>query len=179
MKYLLTFITLVLFTHVFGQFSKEESDVLEIVNKQDTLPRDIFLDSTLLKNMKVSTSNARQVWFSTSRTEKHIEQLFDIRLKFENHDSAMVFHKKYLGINSEYGPEIRKHKINYDGAVDFHVYKGADMVNKMVAQYGLQMFCYIFVVDDYFVKIYITCNKDYKPEKFQELVTDVILRIKK
>jgi hypothetical protein len=181
MKHILTLIIALSFTltNAYGQFSKEEKEILEIVKSQDSIPRSVFLDSTLLANMKVKVTNTRQIWFSKSKTEKHIDQLFDIRLKFANHDSALAFHKKYLGANSEYGPEIKKHKIKYKGADEFEAFNGADMVNKMVEPYGLQMYCYLFVVDNYFVKIYVTCNKDYKPEKFQDLVTDIINRIKK
>jgi hypothetical protein len=164
---------------VLSQFSKEEDEVLEIVNSQDSLPRNIFLDSTLLVNMKLQATNTRQIWSSKSKTEKQIDQLFDIRLEFPTHDAAMDFHQKYLAGNSEYGPEIKKHKIPYAGAGEFRVYKGTDLINKMAEVYGLQMYCYPFFVENYFVKVYITCNKEYKPEKFQDLIGVIISRIKK
>lgn len=181
MRHILVFIVACLCTQVgvYAQFSKEEKEILDIVQAQDSLPRNIFLDSTLLSQMRLVRTNTRQVWFSTNRIEKHIEQLFDIRLKFEDHNAALKFHQKYLNENSEFGPEIKKHKIKSAGAEEFKVFKGTSIVNKMVEAYGFQMYCYLFVVDNYFVKVYVCCNIDYKPEKFQHLITDIIARIKK
>ena len=180
MKHISILIAVFLFaiSNTYGQFSQEGTEILKIVRSQDSIPRSIFLDSTLLKNMDVKAMNTRQIWFSMDKTKKHLETLFDIRLKFVNNQAAMEFHRKYLGANSEYGSEIKNHKITYKGANDFKVFNGTKLVNDMVEPYGFKMFCYIFVVDNYFAKIYITCDKSYKPEKFQNLVTDIIKRIK-
>lgn len=180
MKHITSLIIIFTFamSNVYSQNTKEETEIIEIINTQDSIPRNVFLDSTLLANMTSRSMNTRQMWYSINRTEKHIDQLFDIRIKFENHDAALKFHKKYLKTNSEEGPEIKKHKIKSEGAEEFKVFKGEKTVNALVENFGLQMYCYLFVVGNYFVKVYITCSKDYKPNKFQNLVSDIISRIK-
>lgn len=179
MRTSITVFLLLLCGSVFGQFSKKELQLDSIFSTQDSLPRSVFLDSTLLGKMQVKAWKAQQTWFSTDKNEKHIEMLFDIRCRFSTHDSAMAFHENYLDLNSEYGPEIKQHNIKTKGASGFKVFRAPALINGMAAQSGLQMYCYLFVVDNYFVKIYVNCNKSYGPEKFQDLITESIKRIKK
>ncbi|MEI6752144.1 MAG: hypothetical protein WCK78_03155 [Paludibacter sp.] len=181
MKYIVRIIVMLLLTlsNVYGQHSQDRKEVSEIIRAQDSIPRKVFLDSTFLPNMKVNVKNTIQIWDCQSKTEKHIYSLCDLRIKFANHDSALKFHKKYLQYNSENGPEIRNHRIDSNGADEFKVFNGSYLYNQMLSSGGLQIYCYLFVVDNYYVKVFITCNKDYKPEKFQDLVKDIITRIKK
>lgn len=51
-------------------------------------------------------------------------------------------------------------------------------MNKLFSSFDLQVYCFLFVVDNYFAKIFITCNKDYEPEEFQDIITEAIKRIK-
>src|SRR6478752_7680337 len=125
MRFIFVLFFLSFFNSSFGQFSQREKGILAIVKKQDSIPRNIFLDSASIGNLKVWKANTKQVWSSTNRVEKHIEQLYDIRLKFKNHDSAMAFHEEYKKENAEFAPEIKKHKINSDGASNFRVFEGA------------------------------------------------------
>ncbi len=163
-----------------AQFSVRENEAIKIEQSQDTLPRTIFLDSTDLPNLKLNFArNSRQVWSSIGRDTKEIEQFFDIRIKFESREKALAFHKEYWKENSEYGPEIRKHKVDTQGTEDFRAFKAADLLNEMSAEYGLQMYCYIFVVDNYFVKFFISCKKELAPNVIQPYVNSVVEKIKK
>lgn len=45
--------------NIFGQFPKEEREIMDIIIAQDSIPRNVFLDSTLLPNMKVNATNAK------------------------------------------------------------------------------------------------------------------------
>lgn len=164
----------------FGQFSEREKILMDIEKKQDTIPRSFFLDSSDLKNLNlVYAGNTRQIWRSTNKETQNIEQFYDIRIKFDSKEKATSFHKEYWKENSEFGPEIKKHKITEKGTTSFRVFKGADLVNKMVAPYGLQMYCFIFVVDSYFVKFFITCKKEQEPSIIQPYLDSVISKIKK
>jgi hypothetical protein len=161
-----------------AQPAGREKEIMKIVNSRDSVPRSVFLDSVNLPEMRMRRSNTRQVWMTNGTNDKHLNQLFDIRLPFATHDSALWFHRHYLSENAEGGPEIIKHRITATGADELRVYRGSALVNGMVKQYGLQMYCYLFVVDNYFVKVYICCNIKYKPNKFEPLITDIIRRIK-
>jgi len=163
----------------FGQFSEREKELIEFEKKQDTIPRSVFLDTTDLQSLNlVYAVNTRQIWRSTNKETQNIEQFYDIRIKFDSKEKALSFHKEYWKENSEFGPEIKKHKINVKGTEDFRVFKGADLVNQMVAPYGLQMYCFIFVVDSYFVKFYISCKKELEPSIIQPYLDMVISKIK-
>lgn len=163
----------------FGQFNGREKELIEIEKKQDSISRLVFLDSTDFKNLKlVYAVNSRQIWRSTSRETQDIEQFYDIRIKFETKEKALAFHKEYWKENSEFGSEIKKHEINIKGIENFRVFKGADVVNQLVASYGLQMYCFIFVVDSYFVKFYISCKIEIEPSVIQPYLDKVISKIK-
>ena len=178
MRTALAIIFIFVFANSYGQNSKRDNEIYEIEKNQDSIPRSVFLDSTLLPNMTVVINNTRQVWSSNSKNDKHIMQLYDIRMRFKDHKAALAFHKKYLRENSEFGEEIFDHSINSTGADEFRVFRGTAALNALSAQMGYQMFCFLFVVDNYFVKIFISCNKTYKPEKFQDIITEAIKRIK-
>jgi hypothetical protein len=163
----------------FGQFSERERELIEFEKKQDSIPKSVFLDTTDIKNLKlVYSGNTRQVWRSTNKETQNIEQFYDVRLKFDSKEKALTFHKEYWKENSEYGPEVKNHKIKVNGTEDFRVFKGSDMVNQMVAQYGLQMYCFIFVVDNYYVKFYISCKKELEPSIIQPYLDSVIKKVK-
>lgn len=164
----------------FGQFGGREKELIEIEKKQDSIPRSAFLDSTMIKNLNlVSSGKTRQIWYSTTNEIQEINQFYDIRLKFESKEEALFFHKKYWKENSEFGPEIKKHKIKTTGTDDFRAFKGAESINQMIARYGLQIYCFIFVVDGYFVKFYVSCSKDSKPDIIQPYVDNILGKLKK
>jgi len=161
----------------YGQDSPEELELLAIVDQQDSLPRSVFLDSTLLPDMKFYGTNTRNVWSSKSHSGKVMEQFYDIRLVFKTHEEALAFHEKYLELNAEYGPQIKKHKLKTVGASEFKAYEGSELLNSMIKEYNLQLYCFLFVVDNYFVKCYISCPLDFKPTAFQAIINDVIQRV--
>lgn len=163
----------------FGQYNPEELELLAIVDQQDSLPRSVFLDSTLLPDMKFYGTNTRNVWSSKSHSGKVMEQFYDIRLAFKTHEEALAFHEKYLELNAENGPQIKKHKLKTVGASEFKAYEGSELLNSMIKEYNLQLYCFLFVVDNYFVKCYISCPLDYKPSTFQAIINDVIQRVQK
>lgn len=180
MEMRMAFFTLLLFGlfSSFGQNSEREKELIAIEQNQDSITRLVFLDSTELTNLKLLYSGkTRQIWRSTSRVTQNIEQFYDIRLQFESKKKALAFHKDYWRENSEFGPEIKKHKINIDGADAFRVFKGENMVNQMIERFGLQMYCYLFVVDNYFVKFYISCKAEFEPTIIQPYLTKVIAKI--
>ena len=162
-----------------AQYSERENKLIAIEQDQDSLPRSIFLDSTDLPALKkVLTVNSRQIWRSTGQQTQNIDQLYDIRIRFDSKEKALEFHKEYWKENSEFGPEIKKHKIDVSGTEAFRAFSGADLLNGMSARYGLQMYCYLFVVDNYFVKLYITCKKELKPDVIQQQLNSVVRKIK-
>ena len=152
----------------FGQNREMLIQMMDVINLQDTIPREVFLDSTMMEHMKLShTLNWRNIWSDIDKKTKSIDQFYDIRIMFNTEADARAFNKKYLDVNSENGPEIKKHKVDVDGIIDLHIYSHNETVAKMfLNDNGLQAFCYVFVVDNYFVKFYITCIKDYKPDYF-------------
>jgi len=168
---LLMFITLI----SFGQFTEQEQELIEFEKKQDTISRSIFLDTTDFIDLKlVYVINTRQIWRSTNKETQNIEQFYDIRIKFDSKEKALSFHEEYWKENSEFGPEIKKHEIKTNGTEDFRVFKGADIVNQMSASNGLQIYCYIFVINSYFVKFYISCKKTLQPSIIQPYLDKVI-----
>lgn len=169
------------FSISWSQFSIEEEEMMEIVkNNGANIPTTVFLDTTIVKNMKLANAtNWRHIWFDIEDSIKSIKQFYDIRLKFDSNKDAVKFNKKYMGINSEFAPRIKKHNLNFEGANSFYVFAGSSSYTKMMEPYGYQSFCFLFVVDNYFVKIYVTCLKEYTPDKFQNFVSEAIKRVKK
>jgi hypothetical protein len=180
MKYIFLNIFLCLIAlNSLAQFNSREAELIEIEQSQDTLPRTIFLDSTEFPNLKmIFVTNSRQVWRSTYQEILNIEQFYDIRIKFDSKEKAFAYHNEYWKENSEFGPEIKKHNIKTNGTEKFRVFHGTELINKMVGVYGRQMFCYIFIIDNYYIKFYIDCKKDLKPEIIQPFLDSVIKRIK-
>jgi len=168
---------LLIYITTFGQYTQKELEVSTIFEQQDSIPRSVFLDSTMLPEMKFYGTNARNVWSSKNHNGDEIEQFYDIRLSFKTHEEALAFHEKYLEENSEYGPQIKKHKLKTVGASEFKAYEGSKPLNSMIKGYNLQLYCFLFVVDNYFVKCYTSCPLDYKPESFQAIINDIIQRI--
>ena len=161
----------------FGQYTQKELELFKIVEEQDSLPRSIFLDSTLLPDMKFYGTNTRNVWSSKSHSGNTVEQFYDIRLAFKTHEEALAFHEKFLEENAEYGPQIKKHKLKTVGASEFKAYEGSKLINSMVKAYNMQMYCFLFVVDNYFVKCYLSCPLEFKPTAFQATINENIQRI--
>jgi hypothetical protein len=165
---------------VSGQFSKEEQQLMQIADAQDSLPRSIFVDPNGIHPMKLSNkSNWRQVWNDVDDEQRGLVQLYDIRLKFENHKEALKFHRDFLELNAENGGRIKKHGIQVSGAEALYVFSGSELMNTMVRDYGYQMYCILFTVDNYFVKMYISCTMASLPKDFQPLVEQAVERIRK
>ena len=179
MKNLLLLLCLISAYSTNGQISERVKALIKFEKGQDSISRTVFLDASEIKGLKLMLqSNTRQIWRSTNSTSQDIEQFYDIRFKFDSNAEALAFHKEYENENAEFGPKIKKHKVKTTGAEEFAAYKGATMVNKMSAPYGLQMYCYLFVVDNYFVKFYISCKKTLAPNIIQPYLTAVIKKIK-
>jgi len=164
---------------LFGQFDEREKLIMDIVNNQDTISRSLFLDSTDFKNFKLTyAGNTRQIWRSKSKETQNIEQFYDIRIKFDSKEKALAFHKEFWKENSEFGSEIKKHKIKTKGTDGFSVFNGNEVVNHMLAAYGIRHYCFIFVIDSYFVKFYISCKKELEPTIIQPYLDKVKEKIK-
>ncbi len=165
----------------FGQFTLEETEMMEIIKVNGAyIKSSAFLDTATIKNMKLANSTSwRNLWVDKEDTIKNIKQFYDIRLKFDSKKEAIKFHKKYLGLNSEYSEKIKLHGIKFDGAEVFSVYKGSKEYADLMEPYGYQVFCLLYVVEDYFVKQHITCLKEHIPSTFQNFVTTTIKKIKK
>lgn len=181
MKKIIVFICLMNIGSLWSQFSPAENEMMEIVKKNGaTVPPSVFLDSSTVKNMQLANVTSwRHIWSDDADDSlKQIMQFYDIRLKFETNKEALKFHKKYLGLNSEFGPRIRKHGVNHEGADAFYIYSGSKVYSEMMKPYGFKIICYLFVVDNYFVKLYVTCLTEYQPINFQDFVNESIKRIK-
>ena len=165
----------------YAQFSAEEIEMMEIIKTNGAyISPSIFLDTSIIKNMKLANNNGwRHLWVDKEDTIKNIKQFYDIRLKFDTKKDALKFHKKYLGLNSEYSEKIKIHGIKFEDADAFYVYKGGKEYTQLMEPYGYQVFCLLYVVDDYFVKQHITCMKEHIPETYQNFVTTTIKKIKK
>lgn len=165
----------------FSQFTNEETEMMEIIKVNGAyIKNNLFLDTVTIKNMKLANSSSwRHLWVDKEDTIKNIKQFYDIRLKFDSKKEAIKFHKKYLGLNSEYSEKIKLHGIKFDGADIFIVYKGSKEYTELMEPYGYQVFCLIYVVDDCFVKQHITCIKEHTPITYQNFVTTTIKKIKK
>ena len=179
-SFILLTTSLLLSATLFCQFSAEESEMMEIIKINGAyIKNSVFLDTATIKNMKLANNASwRHLWVDKEDTIKDIKQFYDIRLKFESKKEALKFHKKYLGLNSEYSEKIKLHGISTEGSDAFYVYKGGDEYSKMMDPYGYQVFCLLYVVDDYFVKQHITCLKEFTPQRFQNFVTTTIKKIK-
>ena len=165
----------------FGQFTLEETEMMEIIKVNGAyIKNSVFLDTATIKNMKLANATSwRHLWVDKEDTIKNIKQLYDIRLKFDSKKEAIKFHKKYLDLNSEYSEKIKLHGIKFEGADVFCVYKGSKEYTELMEPYGYQVFCLLYVVDDYFVKQHITCLKEHTPSTYQNFVTTTIKKIKK
>lgn len=181
MRKILVYVCLIYSGFSWGQFSPAENEMMEIVKKNGAnIPSSVFLDSLIVKHMQIAnTTSWRHIWSDVDDSIKHVMQFYDIRLKFDSNKEALKFHKKYLGLNSEFGPRIKRHGVNFDDAEAFYVFSGSKVYSKMMEPYGFQILCYLFVVDNYFVKLYVTCLTEYTPLEFQGFVTEAIGRIKK
>ena len=175
---------LIIFTfcigHSWTQFSEEENEMMEIVKENGaSIPSSVFLDTTILVDLQIANSTSwRHIWMDIEDSTKQIMQLYDIRLKFDSKKDALKFHKKFSGLNSEYGPKINNPEINFEGATKFSVFSGSPEFTQMMEPYGFQIFCFLFVVDNYFAKIYLTCAKENTPSDFQKIISYAILKIK-
>jgi hypothetical protein len=179
MKYLFYLLAFISFSAA-AQFSKEEMEMTEIikVNGAYISPK-LFLDTNQLKDLKlVNSTSWRKLWSDIEDSSKNIIQMYDIRLKFESKKEAQKFHKKYVGINSEFGPKIANSNVKFTGALSPMVFGSSPNYEKMMGAYGYKTICFLFVVDSYFVKIYINCKNEIKPESYQNLVDSAIKKIR-
>lgn len=119
------------------------------------------------------------MWNDVDDSIKSIQQFFDIRIKFDSNKAARKFHRDYLPQNSEHGTEVKNHRFKIYGVDDLKVYTQSEMMNALFLEpYGLQAFTFLFVVNDYFVKFYVTCRKDYKPKFFERYIIEARDKIK-
>lgn len=180
MRNIFLLICIIQFGNSWGQFSAAENEMSEIVKLHGaSVPPAIFLDSSTVKYMQLANSTSwRHIWSDIDDSVKSVMQFYDIRLQFDSKKDALKFHKNYLGLNSEFGPKIKQHGITYQGADALYVYSGSKVYSQMMEPYGFQILCILFVVDNYFVKLYVTCLKEYTPDHFQDFVTEAISKIK-
>ncbi|MCE2743144.1 MAG: hypothetical protein LW701_06220, partial [Fluviicola sp.] len=92
---------------------------------------------------------------------------------------ATAFHKNYLKLNSENGIKHKHHGLKFEGANNFYAFDASEQINNMMKMVGMRAYCFLFVVDNYVVKLYLTSTIDSKPVKFQKLITEAISKIKK
>jgi hypothetical protein len=174
-------LSLLLSKPLFAQFTAEEIEMMDIIKINGAyITPSVFLDTSTIKNMKLANNNGwRHLWVDKEDTIKNIKQFYDIRLKFDSKKDALKFYKKYLGLNSEYSEKIKIHGIKFEGTEMFSVYKGGKEYTELMSPYGYQVFCLLYVVNDYFVKQHITCLKEHTPSTYQNFVTTTIKKIKK
>ncbi len=181
MKHIILYVSLLFlcFTTLFSQGNEKERELIEILENQKPIPSSIFLNTTNFQPMKlVSSNNWRHIWNDVEDSIKTISQIYDIRVKFDSNKEATQFQKEFIKINSENGIKHRKHGIKFKGANAFYVFTGNEKVNSMMKIAGLQAYCLLFVVDNYFVKLYITTKTNTKVTHFQPLIDEAISKIK-
>ena len=181
MKQLIIYVGLLLLLSptLFSQGNEKERELIEILENQKPIPNSLFLNATNYQPMKlVSSNNWRHIWNDLEDTIRLISQIYDIRVKFDSNKDAVQFQKDYIKINSENGVKHRKHGIKFKGANAFFAFTGNEKVNSIMKTAGLQAYCLLFVVDNYFVKIYITTKINTKITQFQPLINEAIYKIK-
>lgn len=175
----LVFISLAAFS--FSQDEERLNEIMDIVSEQDSIDRAVFLDFKFNDDLVINhQGNWRQIWASKSMSKNEINQFYDIRLKFDSNKEALAFHKEYKVENSENGPVIKKHKIKIKGVDELGVYTQQKLIAKsMLEPMGFQAFCFIFVVDNYFVKMYTVCPLSYKAKDFEKYIVEAKNKIGK
>ncbi|MBI1837261.1 MAG: hypothetical protein HYR91_08360 [Flavobacteriia bacterium] len=164
---------------MLAQNTDQEKELVRILESQKPISTNLFVDPNIIHPMTlVSTINWRKVWNDKDDSLKFISQFYDVRLKFESNNEAIQFHKDYLKLNSENGIKHKHHGIKFEGANNFYVFDASEQINKMMNMVGMRAYCFLFVVDNYVIKLYLTCNIDSKPAKFQKLITEAISKIK-
>jgi len=79
--------------------------VMDIINANDTIPDELFLDTSLLKHMRIShTLKYRRLWTGFDDTFKGIHQFYDIRVRFDSDSAALAFHREYMRKIRNQGP---------------------------------------------------------------------------
>jgi hypothetical protein len=143
-------------------------EVMDIINASDTIPEELFLDTANIRNMFVSNRlKYRRVWNDINDTIKSISQFYDIRIKFDSDSAALAFHREYMEESSESGPKVKIKFKSPEGVTDLRLFTQNEKIAKVFLEpYGFQAYCFLFVVDNYAVKFYISCLTSYKPDYF-------------
>jgi hypothetical protein len=162
-----------------SQFAMNEKEVARIMEIQDSLPRTVFLDSTKLQGMQVYAGKNFQYWEPRNVFNYKIKELYDIRLKFQNSDTAQKFLNHYLDVLSNNGNEIKNHKLILNGCQNLRVFTGNDWYNHKMADIGFQTFIYLFLVDNYLIKVEILCDYKFQPNKFSSLLNLIPPKMRK
>jgi len=174
------FVSIFQLFNLFAQNTEQERELVRILESQKPIPTDLFINPNMIHPMTlVSTINWRQVWNDKDDSLKFISQFYDVRLKFDSNKEATAFHKNYLKLNSENGIKHKHHGLKFEGANNFYAFDASEQINNMMKMVGMRAYCFLFVVDNYVVKLYLTSTIDSKPVKFQKLITEAISKIKK
>lgn len=151
-----------------GQVTPRMLEVMDIINANDTIPEELFLDTATIRNMFVSHRlKYRRVWNDINDSIKSISQFYDIRVRFDSDSAALAFHREYMEENSESGPKVKTRFKSPEGVKDLRVFTQDKQISKAFLEpNGYQAYCFLFVVDNYTVKFYIVCLTTYKPDYF-------------
>ncbi len=151
-----------------GQYTERAREVIRIIDASDSIPDALFLDTGIIKRMTLTNkTRVRRVWTNFNDTQKHIHQFYDLRVRFDSDSAALAFHRDYIDESSEGGPKVKTKFKSPEGVEGLKLFTHDEKLGRLIYDpYGLQVYCYLFVVDNYAVKFYIVCPNTYKPDYF-------------
>jgi hypothetical protein len=151
-----------------GQVTPRMLEVMDIINANDSIAEELFLDTSTIRNMFVSDRlKYRRVWYDINDSIKSISQFYDIRVRFDSDSAALAFHREYMEENSESGPKVKTRFKSPEGVKDLRLFTQNEKISRAFLEpNGYRAYCFLFVVDNYTVKFYIICLTTYKPDYF-------------
>lgn len=151
--------------HAFGQ--KSDLDLVKEFmafqkSHNDSLTRETYMDAAFCSkfNLKEDSWNYRRMatWVNPAgHGSKDFIKVCDIRWRFKDNKEALAFHKKFLGVNSDYGEEIEMHNLELQHAQDFHVFRENVGARQMSADFGypVSTYYFLFVMDNHVAKVLV------------------------
>lgn len=174
---LFTFL-LFIYEYAIGQSVSKSEILAEFLANHPPLNDSLFLNPNCYHPMKIfHQSNWQKMWSDQPDSVQTISQLYDSRIKFNSKKDALRFQKDFLDLLTDKGEKITNPKISAPGAKKMMVFIPNEENKKLLEMVERQSFCFIFVKDNYFVKISVICSLQWSPDFFQPMVDDAIRRI--
>ena len=162
---------------VFCQLSERDQKIYDAMQKQDSLPRSLFLDEEDLPNLEKQIYPLGHIWVPSDPSYTDIIMLVDIRIKFKSSKKAVAFEQSVLA-DPKYGIEIDNHGINLQGSKSLKIYSASLSGAEVYREEDVQTFIYLFVVKKYVVMVALVCPKNVEAIKFEYLLKKLVERLK-